>query len=82
LVKSNNIPKREVIEIIDLFTRNAQLLYFVVLCLWVVANVFLIWIKIKKDKEILEIKNLEKKIVEVDFELKKEELKRLKDENH
>ena len=74
--------KQQVREKVELFTQNAQLFYLTVLCLWVIVNLLLLWLKWEKDNEAVKIKKIERQTAEIELQIKEEELKRLKDENN
>ena len=68
-----NTVKEEIRAKIELFTSNANLLYFVLLAAWTVFNLLNLWIKFQKEQELLKKARIEKEIKELELKNKKNE---------
>ena len=80
-----NLPdefKQDIRQKVELFTSNAKILYFFLLCFWVVVNLLLLWRKYETGHEALKTKKADRQKAEIELQIKQEELKRLKNDNN
>ena len=72
-----NLPEKlkdDLRDKVDIFTSNAQFLYFVLLSAWVIFNFINLWFKYRNVV-------LENKALELENKIKEEQLKQLRDKN-
>jgi hypothetical protein len=68
-----NTAKDQIRAKVELFTSNANLLYFILLAMWTVFNLLNLWIKLQKEKELLKKAKIETAIKEQELKNKTNE---------
>ncbi|WP_396197398.1 hypothetical protein [Flavobacterium sp.] len=69
-----NTAKDEIRAKVELFTSNANLLYFILLAMWTIFNLLNLWVKFQKEQEMLKKAKIEKELKELELKNKKNEI--------